>query len=398
MNALRSLPISVLLVLALPLTAHAQSDSDREQAARLFQLGQDAFTAGSFDEAAISFQEAFNLDPHPVLLFNLARAHEEMLDLPAALAFFRQVLTMSPSDAVRQAARDKIAEVEDTLREQGYDPRTVTSDQYVPRGGLVVESTPPGARVFLDGDFRGLTPFETQRLDAGAYELRLTLEGFLPITESVDVVGGRVTIRQHEMPSRTSLDEYVAPDPARLIITTPERGVTVRVDGRRMGYTPVEVTLAPGRYDLHLENQEGDSWSEEVTLAPGQELRIDAPLQRSLDTRGGPSRETLAWIGIGTGGALLAGGATVGLLAAGDARRYNDRTSDPGRAALRDSARTKSTVADVLLGSGILIGAVGTVLLLTGDRERPSDDPLEQLVLQPWAAPGAAGINLRSRF
>lgn len=398
-----SLALALLLAFsaAAPSLATAQGTAAQEQAARLFQMGQQAFDNGDFDEAAISFQEAFNLDPHPVLLFNLARAHEEMGDLPGALSFFRRVHQMNPSPAVRQAADDKISEIEASLVEQGYDPRTVTTRDFVPRGGLVVETEPSGARVFINGDFSGLTPFEVSRLDAGPLELRLTLEDHLPVAETIEISGGQTTFRRHNMPPRTSLTDYTPPEPALVTIRTPQRGVAVRVDGRRMGVTPAELTLAPGRYEITLETPEGDTWSETITLFPGQAIDIDAPLVRSLSERREQASNIAAWALVGTGGALLAGGAVVGLLAAGDVSRYNDQTDNPDRGNFRDGARSKAITADVLLATGTATAAAGGILLFMrtrgAERERP-DDSTDRLVLLPWAAPGGAGVTVRQRF
>ncbi len=48
-------------------------------------------------------------------------------------------------------------------------------DIATPVGSLRLESTPPGARVLVDGDIKGLTPLEIQ-LPVGSHEVRLTLD------------------------------------------------------------------------------------------------------------------------------------------------------------------------------------------------------------------------------
>jgi hypothetical protein len=55
---------------------------------------------------------------------------------------------------------------------------------------LMVESRPPGARVFLDGKLVGTTPLTMSDVPAGAHAVRLDLAGYRPWVSSVRVVAG----------------------------------------------------------------------------------------------------------------------------------------------------------------------------------------------------------------
>ena len=66
-----------------------------------------------------------------------------------------------------QALRDRVAEMEATVREQ-------------PLGALLVESTPPGARLVVDGEFVGVTPMVVERLTAGEHLVSVRRAGNLP--------------------------------------------------------------------------------------------------------------------------------------------------------------------------------------------------------------------------
>jgi hypothetical protein len=77
----------------------------------------------------------------------------------------------------------------------GAPPRATTAPASVGRtepgryvGALIVESRPPKARVFLDGQLVGSTPLTLTDVKAGEHAIRLELEGFTRWTASVRVV------------------------------------------------------------------------------------------------------------------------------------------------------------------------------------------------------------------
>jgi PEGA domain len=55
---------------------------------------------------------------------------------------------------------------------------------------LIVESRPPGAAVFLNGNRIGTTPVTVEAVPAGSHALRLELDGYRRWTASVRVVAG----------------------------------------------------------------------------------------------------------------------------------------------------------------------------------------------------------------
>jgi hypothetical protein len=55
---------------------------------------------------------------------------------------------------------------------------------------LAVETTPPGARLFVDDRFAGETPTDVELID-GTHALRLSLRGFEEVTRSLEAVAGQ---------------------------------------------------------------------------------------------------------------------------------------------------------------------------------------------------------------
>ncbi|MFT6144084.1 MAG: outer membrane cobalamin receptor [Myxococcota bacterium] len=90
------LPFCGLLAVALPLTAHADPKDD---ARRHFRAGLEAARAGDFDGALERFMAAQDTYPHPVTLYNIARAYQDMGDLDNALEYYELYRDADPSKA-----------------------------------------------------------------------------------------------------------------------------------------------------------------------------------------------------------------------------------------------------------------------------------------------------------
>ncbi len=380
----------------------AQEDA-AEQAARLVEEGTALFQARDFEQAAIVFQQAYNLDPHPVLLFNIARAHQEMGDLPTALRMFRDVLGLDADENVVGAATGRIATLEQMLTEQGYDPATLDASDYVPRGFLNITSEPPGATVLIDGTELGVTPLNRGQIDEGAHELRLLLDGYHPVTTEVDVRGGGETIRSFTMQERTSLEQYVPPEPGYLSVNAPQPNMEVFIDGQRYSVTPlVQAPLAPGTYEVVVNAVGWISYSSVIEVRSGEQLTLNAtmepvggfrPMQMSNGRR---SLENGFLIG---GGALVTTGTVFGVLALTSASSYNDRISDPARGRFRDQARTNALIADITIGTGAALLVTGLVLKLTNKSQGDWGGPTpEQLVFAPSLNRRSIGFSFSGRF
>ena len=66
-------------------------------------------------------------------------------------------------------------------------PATIGRDS----GGLVVESRPEGASVFVDGELVGKTPLSLDAVAAGEHAVRLERDGYRQWSSSPQVVAGQ---------------------------------------------------------------------------------------------------------------------------------------------------------------------------------------------------------------
>jgi serine/threonine protein kinase len=82
-----------------------------------------------------------------------------------------------------------------------------------PAGRLVLESSPPGARVYLNDQLRGTTPLALSNLGAGTYTMRLDLQGYNTKVEIIDV-GKQSDLQRAYSLTRSALPVPQPPSPA----------------------------------------------------------------------------------------------------------------------------------------------------------------------------------------
>ncbi len=96
------------------------------------------------------------------------------------------------------------------------------------KGTLKVVSTPPGAKVSIDGDAVGATPLTLKR-GAGTYVVSVEISGYAPVTRQMEIVAGKMAVMSETMmPAAGYIEIGIAPEPAA-------RAASVTVDGKPAG-------------------------------------------------------------------------------------------------------------------------------------------------------------------
>jgi len=110
---------AVILVAAAAPAAQARrpSAADRRKAKRFYAEGKEHMKAGRFGLASVAFENAFQLDPNPVLMWNIARAYEEDGKLERAKQRFHTLLTMEGApQALVDRAKERITDIDTRLK------------------------------------------------------------------------------------------------------------------------------------------------------------------------------------------------------------------------------------------------------------------------------------------
>jgi eukaryotic-like serine/threonine-protein kinase len=108
-------------------------------------------------------------------------------------------------------------------------------------GQLVIDSTPQGAQVQIDGrsDPSWVTPFDLTSMPPGAHSITVMKQGYVTDTRSVEVIGG----------SRASAMIHLAQLVATLMVKSDPAGANIYVDGRDMGAkTPAQISVDKGQH------------------------------------------------------------------------------------------------------------------------------------------------------
>jgi len=247
--------LAALLLLPSPAWA---ADSPREKAHLLTKTATVLARDGKYDEAVALYEQAYGLDPDPILLFNLGVVKEKQGDLPAARAYLERYLDVEADRKLKEKGALRLGKVLAAL------------------GRVRVEVDAVGAAVAVDGTVRGVTPLPPIDLAAGRHAIVVSREGFEPAERVVDVRGGV------ETPVLFALVPREAP---------------VAVGSPVTGEPPSESAVA-------LPASPPEGFDPQLPLAGA----ASAPL--SLGTWG--------WVSTGVGAALLAGGVTLTVLAARD--------------------------------------------------------------------------------
>jgi tetratricopeptide (TPR) repeat protein len=109
---------SSIVVAALLLgSAAAQTHDAPAEARRHYDEGTKAFNLGEFARAVNEYRAAYNINPHPALLYNIAQSYRLAGDLAHAVFFYRSYLHNVPDATNRREVQERIAMLEAQLAE-----------------------------------------------------------------------------------------------------------------------------------------------------------------------------------------------------------------------------------------------------------------------------------------
>jgi len=99
--------------------------NNKSRAAELYKKSADAYLKGDFETAIKLLDEAYALDPQPVLVYNQAKAHEGLGHVDQAIALYESYLSQEPNSSDRGAIEQRLA----TLKKQKEEKERVEKDK-----------------------------------------------------------------------------------------------------------------------------------------------------------------------------------------------------------------------------------------------------------------------------
>ncbi len=161
------------------------------------------------------------------------------------------------------AVVNNLGELRDKIRELSKSIELKYLRQWM--GNIILTTAPVESDVYLDGVFMGkaLTkpPLQLENLLAGEYRLKVLAGGYREYTKVIEVK------------SRSSREMHIIlkPLPGALKITSEPDNALIRLNGDSAGFTPFSLdTIQEGKYEIHLDMENFQSWSQSVNIRPGQ--------------------------------------------------------------------------------------------------------------------------------
>lgn len=351
-------------------------------------------------------------------------------DLSRTRSVFVRAWVMKVASMVANGASSKALRQE-LERLLGFDPRAEFSRNYFPpdtlklveelrraqaqaKGKIRISSSAPGARIYVDGQPRGLAP--------------LTVEGLTPGEHIVTALGGGFGFWQQGVSPGTPVDIALSPapgyEPFRVAVDKVVRGGAARSEGVRelgavLGADQLlvmvlrksavgeKVEVVGFRFDAASGRELGGL---EAILPAADSAAAQGFVRELLTTRRGAGRGANGFVSgergepppplsgrqvaglalLGSGAALLAGGTFLGLRANGlNAEFQTIPQVDVQKAEqVRAAGKSYAIVADVFFLGGLLAGVSGGILALTAGP--PEARPEAPAAVRAPAAPPPA--------
>lgn len=170
--------------LQLPVVAAAQgtghlSEEDEARIVELVESARKDYNQGFFQESLEKFQQAYELLPHPDLLYRIALSHERLGNDEQAVRYYREFLRQVPDAPESRRIQRTIEVIEGRLA-----PDEITE--------IHITTEPEGAIVYLNDVTQGARGYTPTRLPvpAGSWRVIVKKEGYRDVEEMVDIRPG----------------------------------------------------------------------------------------------------------------------------------------------------------------------------------------------------------------
>lgn len=163
---------AVLLLSSASAFAEGPSAKEKAQARELYAMGQQQFRQANFGGAQRSFEDAYRAVPNPIVLLSIAECQVRSESFTDALVTLGRYLEERPDAPDRAQVEGQIAMIR------------------AKPGRVVVESSPAGATVWVDGQSTNqTTPMELE-LAAGDHVIAVESEGYNHVEQKVTILNG----------------------------------------------------------------------------------------------------------------------------------------------------------------------------------------------------------------
>jgi len=139
---------ALLVTMSTATAAPASTEAGKKAARPHYEKGASEYNLGHFAESISEFEKAYEQDPAPILLFNIAQAHRQSGNNERAAFFYRRYLEQEPNAANRAEVEKRIKDLEGVIQQQNdvkRRPPTEVTDQDQRSAAPASPATPPPA-------------------------------------------------------------------------------------------------------------------------------------------------------------------------------------------------------------------------------------------------------------
>lgn len=439
---------SVLSLSPLQLQA---APNTKERAKASFKKGKIAFEASRYPEALLAFEEAYQLFPLPLMLYNIANVYERLNLLPQALRQYQAFIKTGKDGNGEAAKRVKVIEErieswpEVTITTQpagasikilsesypslGETPVTLRLEPqnemliYLkPTEGKLIKrfvqisstshrqtikidlpkkeayvrilGSPPNLQA-KSGSLKTNGVPALMKLSVGDHEVELSAPGYLPIKRSVSLRSVHTQSAPLALEAKLKTSEGVA----LVALNVSRPGSLLFIDGLPQGQSPFDepLELAEGEHLIEVKGPNGENFKEKLSLKAGEMAQLSVNFERreSIFTR---DRITVGMMSLGAA-SLLTGLVLGGIaLSAGndldDCRAHELCARGQGELDRAQAVRAFSLSSDIFTALGLIIGGTGGAMYWLDQRSISSPSPSKSSVQVEASSKGGRLSNV----
>jgi hypothetical protein len=228
----------------------------------------------------------------------------------------------------------------------------------IPQTGILkITSTPLDAVIYIDGTKIGTTPLTKRDILIGEYNLKLSKEGFGSVEKKVVITENKLSDFNETLP--TGIDITIASNPD---------GAKVTVNETRIGTTPANVRLAPGKYDILLEKPNYQILKKSIDVADNQrsfsfDLSLD---EKQINLAKLKWANTWKWGYLAVAAGALTMSAIEFATANTDYNKYKNATFDA--TSLHESVLKHETRAVLWAAGGAVASTMAVIYIIKSNR------------------------------
>lgn len=211
----------LIAVLAASVPAHAKepkkATAEQKEADRHFKAGVALFKEGKFKEALAEFERAYEIAPHPLVLYNIAGCHRELSNYGEAIRFYERFLKEGKGQVPATRLNTAQTELDAILAR-------------IARITIVIQG-PPYAQLFLDGAALGTMPVPMPLvLPPGEHKIVAKADGYKDAERTLRVASGdeaEISLTLSEAPKEPTADPVITTTATTTTTTTRMRRFSI---------------------------------------------------------------------------------------------------------------------------------------------------------------------------